>query len=71
VIGLSALLTITMPAMQATIEALAEAGLRDEVKVLVGGAPLTSGYAERIGADGYAPDAALAVRRAKEFLGLA
>ncbi len=61
VIGLSALLTTTMPSMQATIEALKTAGLRDRVKVIVGGAPLTDAYARAIGADGYAPDASRAV----------
>ena len=68
-VGMSALLTTTMPAIRSTIEALVEVGLRDEVKVLVGGAPLTQGYADQIGADGYAPDAASAVRKAKELLG--
>ena len=68
--GMSALLTTTMPAMKSTIEALVEAGLRDKVKVLVGGAPLTQAYADQIGADGYAPDAASAVRKAKELLGI-
>jgi 5-methyltetrahydrofolate--homocysteine methyltransferase len=67
-IGLSALLTTTMPNMKATLDALKEAGLRDRVKVLIGGAPLTQAYADRIGADGYAPDASAAVRKAKELL---
>lgn len=70
-LGLSALLTTTMPAMKETINALIEAGVRDKVKVLVGGAPLTQAYADEIGADGYAPDAASAVDKAKELLGLA
>jgi len=70
ILGMSALLTTTMPAMRSTIEALVEAGLRDKVKVLVGGAPLTAAYANQIGADGYAPDAASAVRKAKESLGV-
>lgn len=70
-VGMSALLTTTMPAIGTTIDALVEAGLRDNVKVLVGGAPVTQRYAEQMGADGYAPDAASAVRRAKELLGLA
>jgi len=69
-VGMSALLTTTMPAMRTTIEALVEAGLRDDVKLMVGGAPLTQSYADKIGADGYAPDAASAVRRAKELLGM-
>ncbi|MBI3948413.1 MAG: corrinoid protein [Armatimonadetes bacterium] len=70
-LGLSALLTTTMPAMKETINALQEAGVRDRVKVMVGGAPLTQAYADEIGADGYAPDAASAVDKAKELLGLA
>jgi 5-methyltetrahydrofolate--homocysteine methyltransferase len=67
-IGLSALLTTTMPAMKETIAALQEAGLRDRVSVMVGGAPLTQAYADEIGADGYAPDAASAVDTAKQLL---
>ncbi len=67
-IGMSALLTTTMPSMTATIEALTEAGLRDQVKVLVGGAPVTQNFADSIGADGYAPDASSAARRAKALL---
>jgi len=61
IIGMSALLTTTMPGMKATIEGLEEAGLRDTVKVMVGGAPVTAVFAEQIGADAYAPDAATAV----------
>ncbi len=61
VLGLSALLTTTMPSMQTTIEALKAAGLRDGVKIIVGGAPVTDAYARTIGADGYAPDASRAV----------
>jgi 5-methyltetrahydrofolate--homocysteine methyltransferase len=60
-VGMSALLTTTMPSMTATIEALTEAGLRDSVKIMVGGAPVTADFAEQIGADAYAPDAASAV----------
>jgi len=67
-IGMSALLTTTMPSMTATIEALTEAGLRDQVKVLVGGAPVTQNFADSIGADGYAPDASSASRKAKALL---
>jgi len=67
---LSALLTTTMPQMQTVIKALKEAGLTD-VKVMIGGAPVTQNYADEIGADGYAPDAASAVDKAKELLGLA
>ena len=66
-IAMSALLTTTMPNMQTTIEALKAAGLRDQVKVLVGGAPITDDYAEKIGADGYAPDASRAVKLAKSL----
>ena len=68
VICLSALLTTTMPSMKTTIEALKAAGLRDKVKVMVGGAPLTDQYAHEIGADGYAPDASRAVALAKVLL---
>ncbi len=64
-VGMSALLTTTMPGMKATIEGLEEAGLRDTVKIMVGGAPLTAAFAEQIGADGYAPDAASAVDMAR------
>jgi 5-methyltetrahydrofolate--homocysteine methyltransferase len=71
VIGMSALLTTTMPSMGATIEALTEAGLRDQVKVLVGGAPITQDFADKIGADGFAPDASSATRKAKALLAAA
>jgi 5-methyltetrahydrofolate--homocysteine methyltransferase len=67
IIGMSALLTTTMVNMKGTIEALEEAGLRDQVKVMVGGAPVTAAFAEEIGADAYAPDAASAVDVAREF----
>jgi len=66
---LSALLTTTMPQMKTVIEALREAGLED-VKVMIGGAPVTQSYADEIGAQGYAPDAASAVDKAKELLGV-
>jgi len=56
--------------MKDTIYAIKEAGLRDKVKILVGGAPVTLKYAEKIGADGYAPDAATAVEKARELLGI-
>jgi 5-methyltetrahydrofolate--homocysteine methyltransferase len=69
VIALSALLTTTMPSMKDTIEALKEAGVRDKVKVMIGGAPVTQNYADEIGADGYAPDAASAVDKANELIG--
>lgn len=68
--GMSALLTTTMPAMKDTIEALKQAGIRDKVKVMIGGAPVTQEYADEIGADGYAPDAASAVDKARELLGI-
>ena len=68
---LSALLTTTMPAMKETIQALQEAGLRTGVSVMIGGAPVTQSYADEIGADGYAPDAASAVDRANELLRVA
>lgn len=68
IVGLSALLTTTMPEMKVTIQALEEAGLRDQVKVMVGGAPLTQQYARDIGADAYAPDAASAVDKARELV---
>jgi 5-methyltetrahydrofolate--homocysteine methyltransferase len=69
VLAMSALLTTTMPSMKTTIDALVEAGIRDKVKVLIGGAPVTQAYADQIGADGYAPDASSAARKAKELLG--
>jgi 5-methyltetrahydrofolate--homocysteine methyltransferase len=67
-IGLSAMLTTTMPNMKTTIESLTEAGVRNKVKVIVGGAPLTQAYADHIGADGFAKDASSAVRTAKELI---
>ena len=70
VIGLSALLTTTMPSMKTTIEALEEAGLRDKVKVIIGGAPVTQKYADEIGADGYGRDAAAAANLTKDLLGI-
>lgn len=68
IVAMSALLTTTMPSMQATVKALEKAGLRAKVKVMVGGAPLTEKYAQQIGADGFAPDAARAVALAKSLL---
>ena len=65
--GMSALLTTTMVQMKAIVEALEEAGLRDSVKVMIGGAPVTSAFAEEIGADAYAPDAATAVDVARSL----
>jgi 5-methyltetrahydrofolate--homocysteine methyltransferase len=70
VIALSALLTTTMPSMKDTIDALKEAGVRENVKVVIGGAPVTQNYADEIGADGYAPDAASAVDKVNELLGI-
>src|SRR5512136_541698 len=64
-VALSALLTTTMPNMKNTVEALKAAGLRDKVKVIIGGAPVTEAYAKQIGADGYSPDASRAVSLAK------
>jgi 5-methyltetrahydrofolate--homocysteine methyltransferase len=66
-IAMSALLTTTMPSMSNTIKALQEAGLREQVKVMIGGAPVTDEFAKRIGADGYSPDASSAVRLAKSL----
>ena len=68
-VALSALLTTTMPNMKATIEALKAAGLRQQVKVVIGGAPVTEAYARQIGADGYSPNAARAVPLAKSLMG--
>jgi 5-methyltetrahydrofolate--homocysteine methyltransferase len=67
-IGMSALLTTTMVQMRATVEALEEAGLRDSVKIMIGGAPVTEAFAAEIGADAYAPDAASAVDKARELV---
>ena len=67
-VAMSALLTTTMPSMQSTIEALQSAGLRDKVKVLIGGAPINDAYAEKIGADGYAQDASRAVKLANSLI---
>jgi len=71
VIALSALLTTTMPGMKQTIDALEAAGVRDTVKVMIGGAPVTQKFSDEIGADGYAPDAASAVDLAKILVGIA
>ena len=65
VVCLSALLTTTMPAMKQTIDAIVEAGLREQVKIMVGGAPVTQAFADEIGADGFAPDAGSASKLAK------
>jgi 5-methyltetrahydrofolate--homocysteine methyltransferase len=68
VVGLSALLTTTMEKMKFTIETFKTVGLRDEVKVIVGGAPVTLEYAQEIGADGYAPDAVSAVKLVHQLM---
>jgi corrinoid protein of di/trimethylamine methyltransferase len=68
VVAMSALLTTTMPAMRTTIDALKQAGVRDQVKVLIGGAPITQKYADEIGADGYSDNAVGAVSAAKKVL---
>ena len=69
IVGLSALLTTTLPAMKATLEALRTAGVRGRVKVMIGGAPVTASYAEAIGADGYAENAGTAVGLARRLIG--
>lgn len=69
IIALSALLTVTMRGMKTTIDALKEAGVRDRVKVIVGGAPITQKYAEEIGADGYAENASAAVALTRRLVG--
>jgi 5-methyltetrahydrofolate--homocysteine methyltransferase len=69
IIGMSALLTTTMSNMGVTVKALQEAGLRDKVKVIIGGAPVTQEFATQIGADGFAADASSATRIARELLG--
>lgn len=66
-LALSALLTTTMPMMKLTIDALVEGGVREGVKVLVGGAPVTTSFSEKIGADGFAPDAGSAIKLVKSF----
>ena len=71
IVGISALMTTTMPAMKRTIDALIKAGLRERVKVMVGGAPVTQAFANEIGADGYAKDSTRAVVKAKELVSAA
>jgi 5-methyltetrahydrofolate--homocysteine methyltransferase len=68
VLGMSALLTTTMPKMEETISALKEAGIRDQVKIMAGGAPVTQDFVNKIGADAYGANAASAVDKAKEFV---
>ncbi len=70
IVAMSALLSTTMPAMLQTIEALNKAGIRDKVKVMIGGAPVTEKYAREIKADSYASDAGSAVSKAKKLLGI-
>ena len=68
VVALSALLTTTMTSMKDVVEVIRRAGLRDRVRIIIGGAPITARYASEIGADGYAPDASKAVRKVQELL---
>jgi len=68
IVGLSALLTTTIPSMESTIAAIKDAGLRDRIKIIVGGAPVTADYARKVGADGFAPDASQAVTVAKSLI---
>jgi 5-methyltetrahydrofolate--homocysteine methyltransferase len=68
IVGMSALLTTTMRSMEQAIKALEEAGVRDKVKVMIGGAPVTQSFADQIGADGYASNAAAAADLAKAFV---
>lgn len=68
VVGMSALLTTTMMAMKDTIDVITEEGLRDQVKIIIGGAPVTADFATEIGADGFAPDAASATELAEQLL---
>src|SRR5579859_3883085 len=71
IVGFSAFLTTTMPMIKVNVEALKKAGLRDSVKVMAGGAPVTAHYAELCGADAYCPDASATARKAKELIGAA
>lgn len=71
VVGLSALLTTTMPSMKDTVEAFEASGLRDKVKIMIGGAPVTQEYADKIGADGFARNASSAVGLVKSLIGVA
>jgi 5-methyltetrahydrofolate--homocysteine methyltransferase len=68
VVAMSALLTTTMPKMKAVIDAIQEAGIRDNVHIMIGGAPVTAEYAEHVGADGYAPDASRAASKVKSLV---
>src|SRR5918995_2021629 len=69
IVGIAALMTTTMPAMKRTIDALVKAGLRERVKVMVGGGPVSQAFCDEIGADGYAKDSTLAVIKAKLLIG--
>jgi 5-methyltetrahydrofolate--homocysteine methyltransferase len=71
VMGMSAFLTTTMPMFKVTIDAIAKAGLRDSVKIMVGGAPVNQAYADKSGADAYAPDASATARKARDLIGAA
>jgi methanogenic corrinoid protein MtbC1 len=71
IIAMSALLTTTMPGMRTTLEAIEQAGIRERVKVMVGGAPVTQRFADEIGADGFSDNASGAVRIARELIGAA
>jgi 5-methyltetrahydrofolate--homocysteine methyltransferase len=68
ILGMSALLTTTMPSIKLSIDAIQEAGVREKVKIMVGGAPVTQSFADEVGADGYSPDAASAADLAKELI---
>jgi 5-methyltetrahydrofolate--homocysteine methyltransferase len=70
IVGFSAFLTTTMPMFKANINAIQKAGMRDDVIVMVGGAPVTQEYADAVGADGYSADASSAVKKAKELIEL-
>ncbi len=70
-VGMSAFLTTTMPMFKTNIDVITAAGLRDQVKILVGGAPVTQEYSDTVGADGFAPDANSCVRLTKELIGIA
>jgi methanogenic corrinoid protein MtbC1 len=70
ILGLSALLTTTMPQMKRVLDAMTEAGIRNTVKIIIGGAPVNERYARNIGADGYASDAGEAVALTKDLLSL-
>jgi len=69
IVAMSALLTTTMTSMPVTIEAIKAANLRDKVKIMVGGAPITDAFAKQIGADGFAPDASQAAKLALSYVG--